>query len=60
MKPNDEYLCIVPKQGQAEKESVFLPFEGDQRLSVILSKALLLAEDVKIKDPTIVSQIKRK
>ena len=36
---------------------VFLPFEGDNLLSVILSKAFLLAEDRKIKDPTIVNQI---
>jgi hypothetical protein len=32
---------------------------GDNTLSVILSKAFLLAEDTKIKDPTIVSQLKR-
>jgi hypothetical protein len=37
---------------------VFLPFEGDQTLAVILSKALLLAEDTKIKDATILRQIK--
>lgn len=35
------------------------PFEGDQRLAVILSKAMMLAEDTKIKDPTILSQIGR-
>jgi len=28
-------------------------------LSVIISKAFLLADDAKIKDPTILSQIKR-
>ena len=38
---------------------VFLPFEGDNTLSVILSKAFLLADDAKIKDPSIISQIKR-
>lgn len=54
MEPNDQYLCIVTA-GRAD--DVFLPFEGDQRLSVILSKAMLLAEDKKIKDTTIVSQI---
>jgi len=32
--------------------------EGDSMLAVILSKALLLAEDTKIKDPTILSQIR--
>ncbi len=59
MSPNDQYLCIVPKQGVADDGKVFLPFEGDRTLSVILSKAFLLADDAKIKDPTIVSQIKK-
>lgn len=59
MEPNDQYLCIVPKQTTATNEGVFLPFEGDATLSVILSKAFLLAEDTKIKDPTIVSQLKK-
>ena len=36
-----------------------LPFEGDATLSLILSKAFLLAEDDKIKDRSIVSQIAR-
>ena len=60
MEPNDQYLCIVPKQaGATGSGSVFLPFEGDQTLSIILSKALMLAEDLKISDPTIISQIKK-
>ncbi len=61
MSPNDQYLCIVPARGSAAlgNNRVFLPFEGDNTLSLILSKALLLAEDTKIKDSTIVSQIKR-
>jgi hypothetical protein len=59
MEPNDQYLCIVPKQSAAAGERVFLPFEGDGTLSVILSKAFLLADDAKISDPTIVSQLKR-
>jgi hypothetical protein len=59
MEPNNQYLCIVPGRGEAaKKDEVFLPFEGDRTLSVILSKAFLLAEDTKIKDPTILSQIK--
>lgn len=59
MSPNDQYLCIVPgrKAGSAPV-NVMLPFEGDSVLSIILSKAFLLAADKKIKDPTIVSQIK--
>ena len=59
MEPNDQYLCIVPKASQ-KTTKLYLPFEGDQRLSVILSKAIMLAEDKKIKDATIISQIKRK
>jgi hypothetical protein len=58
MEPNDQYLCIVPGQSsEAFNGKVFLPFEGDRTLSVILSKAFLLAEDTKIKDTTITSQI---
>jgi hypothetical protein len=59
MSPNDQYLCIVPKQAVAGHDRLFLPFEGDGTLSVILSKAFLLAEDAKITDPTITSQIGR-
>jgi hypothetical protein len=59
MEPNDQYLCIVPGRGDGGGEKVFLPFEGDQRLAVILSKAMMLADDTKITDPTILSQIGR-
>lgn len=61
MEPNDEYLCIVPGMfGRNNlKESVFLPFEGDTTLSIILSKVLLLAADDQIKDPSIRGQIGR-
>ena len=58
MKPNDQYLCIVAGQGTADSNKVFLPFEGDQRTAIILSKAFLLAEDTKIRDKTILKQIK--
>jgi hypothetical protein len=58
MEPNDQYLCIVPDaRARAGQGDLFLPFEGDNMLSVILSKALLLADDAKIKDPTITRQI---
>jgi hypothetical protein len=61
MEPNDQYLCIVPDRGgKVVTENVFLPFEGDSGLSVILSKALMLAEDDKIRDESIVRQIGRK
>ena len=56
MEPDDSYLCIVP--GRRAGGTVFLPFE-DERLSLILSKAFLLAADTKITDQSIVHQIKR-
>ena len=59
MEPNDQYLCIVP-DGRMEKgtDGMFLPFEGDRTLSIILSKAMLLAADTKITDLTITRQIR--
>jgi len=61
MEPNDHYLCIVQKQrALAPHEELFLPFEGDQTMSIILSKAMLLADDTKIKDETILNQIRSK
>lgn len=56
MEPDDSYLCIVPDRRQAR---VSLPFDDDERLSLILSKALLLAADDRITDPTILRQLPR-
>ena len=54
MEPNDQYLCIVAQRTAAtDRNKLFLPFEGDGTLSIILSKAFLLAEDKKITDETI-------
>lgn len=55
--PNDQYLCIVPKAGPATPQTGYLPYEGDRMLAVILSKAMMLAADTKITDPTILSQL---
>ncbi|TAE72923.1 MAG: DUF4132 domain-containing protein [Bacteroidetes bacterium] len=61
MKPNDEYLCIVPERKKNNPmEHIFLPFDTDNLLSLILSKAFLLVDDDKTEDATILSQIKRK
>jgi hypothetical protein len=57
MAPDDSYLCIV--QTGRGKTNVLLPFEDDPMLSLILSKATMLANDDKIKDSTILSQINR-
>ena len=56
MEPNDQYLCIV-KDRSPKGEKVRLPFEGDATLSMILSKAFMLAADDEIRDQTILSQI---
>jgi hypothetical protein len=56
MSPNDQYLCIVAaRDGRAGK--LFLPFDDDPVLSLILSKAFLLADDTKITDESITRQI---
>jgi hypothetical protein len=57
MEPNDAYLCIVPTR--TRPTTVTLPFDDDPILSVILSKAMLLAADDKITDPAIQRQIDR-
>ncbi|SPL90814.1 unnamed protein product [[Actinomadura] parvosata subsp. kistnae] len=56
MEPNDAYLCIVPS---GDGDQVFLPFEEDGgMLSIILSKAFLLAADTAITDPSITRQLR--
>ena len=57
MAPNDQYLCIVPGNAGKGGEKVFLPFEGDGVLAIILSKAALLMNDDRITDPTILRQL---
>jgi len=61
MEPNDQYLCIVTDRsaGRSGAEKVFLPFEGDQMFSIILSKAFMLANDARITDETILRQINK-
>jgi hypothetical protein len=59
IEPDDRYLCIVPANAGRTRR-VMLPFDGDEVLSVILSKALLLAADDKITDPEILRQLKRR
>ena len=58
MEPNDQYLCIVLDRSHHPERTV-LPFEGDGTLALVLSKAFLLAEDTKITDRQIRSQIGR-
>ena len=51
------YLCIVP--GAKERKATYLPFEegGDPISSELVSKTLLLANDMAITDATILAQI---
>ncbi|GGQ41744.1 hypothetical protein BKA00_003012 [Actinomadura coerulea] len=56
MEPDGAYLCVV--QGRRALGTLYLPFE-DERLSLILSKAFLLAADHKITDASIRRQIGR-
>jgi Domain of unknown function (DUF4132) len=58
MDPGNQYLCIVPTQTRDKVSGLFLPFDGDATLAVILSKALMLARDTTITDPTITQQIR--
>ena len=56
MDPDDQYLCIVAAR-DARVGKLFLPFDDDPLLSLILSKAFLLAADARITDPSIIRQI---
>ncbi len=56
--PSNRYLCIVRGHSSKTDVKVKLPFAGDTMLAIILSKAFLLADDDKITDPTILSQLR--
>lgn len=56
MEPNDQYLCIIPG-GKGSGPDV--DFDGDRVLSLVLSKAFLLADDTAITDPVILEQLGR-
>ena len=59
MSLNDHYLCIVPEKRLQDisLQHIFLPFEDDEMLSLILSKILLLSKDDQIQDQLILKQI---
>jgi hypothetical protein len=54
------YLCIVPEGWGKEHKDVFLPFSdaGDRKTSEVISKIFLLMNDDKIKDESILRQIR--
>ncbi|MXV18888.1 DUF4132 domain-containing protein [Deinococcus xianganensis] len=52
------YLCIIPVHNQHQGR-IFLPFaDPDPRTAEVISKALLLAQDRQIQDPTILEQLR--
>jgi hypothetical protein len=60
MEPGSRALCIVADGGGAlpgEPGHVWLPFDGDSTLAMVLSKALTLWRDDAITDPTIRAQL---
>ncbi|MEU9863810.1 DUF4132 domain-containing protein [Streptomyces sp. NPDC047971] len=60
MEPEDALLHIEPGRSPQAPERVFLPYEEEGgTLSVILSKAFLLAADAEITDRAISSRIRR-
>jgi hypothetical protein len=56
---DNRYLCIVPDDAKDDASDIYLPFEGDRRFSIILSKAMMLAADDKITNKHILAQIRR-
>ena len=58
IEPGGRFLCMASDRSLKEATgAVFLPFDGDTGLSVLLNKAMLLADDDKITDPAILQQI---
>lgn len=51
----ERHICIVPATSDGDR--LWLPFEGDRTLSIVISKAMLLAADDKITDPVILRQL---
>lgn len=55
------YLCVVPAGWGTKHNRLFLPFDAeDLKTSEVVSKVLLLAEDDKITDKSILNQIRSK
>ena len=53
------YLCVVPARWGQRHDKLFLPFDAeDLKTSEVLSKVLLLAEDDKIRDESVLGQLR--
>ncbi|WP_289818522.1 hypothetical protein [uncultured Duncaniella sp.] len=56
-KEGGAHIAVLPVHSQS-RGRIFLPFlDEDPKTAEIISKILLFAEDDKIKDPSILSQI---
>jgi hypothetical protein len=55
---SNRHVCIVPARGADEGPMLGLPVAGDDVLSLILSKATLLADEPSIRDEAILRQIR--
>jgi hypothetical protein len=53
------HICIVPERRVAAAEEIYLPFSdtADRKAAELVSKLILLANDDRIEDPSILSQI---
>lgn len=52
-------LCIIPVDAQ-QRGRLFLPFaDDDPKTAEVISKVVMLANDNKIRDPSILEQIRR-
>jgi len=55
---SNRHLCIVPAATSRAARDLTLPIAGDDVLSLILSKAVLLADEAAIKDADILRQLR--
>ncbi len=57
VEPSKQYLHMIPDPSR-KPSNIFIPFDEDPTLSIILSKAFVLAQDTKIKDRSILAKLK--
>jgi len=58
MEPGRHAICIIPAKSEARR--ILLPFEErDYMTSLVFSKVLLMLDDDRITDPTILRQMGR-
>jgi hypothetical protein len=62
MEPENRHLPIEPDSKTLKKicDHLYIPIEGDSHLYLIVARAFLLANDSRINDPNLLSQIREK